>query len=143
MVLRRRHRPICSVDLDEIVSVLGIRTAKDKLQMFSIAFSIALCQHANGQLKDMEFGNARTCIAQGGRRGGVHRQCCDFRNGVPAGRADTYSGSKMSVCVWFRVVRVEGDILPDMPEYSQCVNAMTQYIVRTAIANRGGTVCVL
>lgn len=86
--LRRRHRPISSVHLDELaVLLLTTRITKDELEMFPIALLVPLRQHAHGQLENVELGDTSTCVAQSGRGGGIHGQGGDFGNGVPAGGA--------------------------------------------------------
>ena len=55
-LLGRRHSPICSVGLDEVRRRVASGVAEDELQMITIAFTIAECPDAYGQLEDMRLG---------------------------------------------------------------------------------------
>ena len=88
MPLRQSHRPISSVRLDELaIFLLTTRITKDELEMFPVALLVPLCQHAHGQLENVQLGDAGTGVAQGGGGSGVHGQGGDFGDGVPAGGA--------------------------------------------------------
>lgn len=100
-----RHGPIRSVRLDEMAPRLLVAVtvavavavavdggSEDQLQMLAFALEVAEGEDPHGKLEDVQFDDAGAGVAEGGGRGGVHRQGGHFRDGVPAGGTDS--------CVW-------------------------------------------
>ena len=117
MPFRQRHRPISSVRLDELaVLLLTACITKDELEMFPIALLVPLCQHAHGQLENVQLGDASTRVAQSGRGSGVHGQGGDFGDGVPAGGAYACGRHGLLVLNETRTGDEEAYHVPDIPE---------------------------
>ena len=84
--------------------------------MFPFALLVPLCQHAHGQLENVQLGDASTRVAQSGRGSGIHGQGGDFGDGVPAGRAYACGRHGLLVLREHAFGDEEACRVPDIPE---------------------------
>lgn len=56
--------------------------------MLAVSLVVKNGYDADGELEDVEFHDAGAGVLEEGGWGGVHGECCDFTNGVPAGGGD-------------------------------------------------------